>query len=76
MIIRDLPDRQRPREKMAQDGPAALSDAELLAIFLRVGVRGESAIEMGQRLLSTHGSLAALGSLHLEQLAQEHGLGL
>ncbi len=76
MIIHDLPDQMRPREKMAQEGPASLSDAELLAIFLRVGVKGESAIELGQRLLSSHGGLAALGSLEIAQLAREHGLGL
>ncbi|MFP6866856.1 MAG: DNA repair protein RadC [Roseibacillus sp.] len=76
MIIHDLPSQKRPREKMAQDGASALSDAELLAIFLRVGVKGESAIEVGQRLLSTHGGLAALGGLEIAQLACEHGLGL
>lgn len=76
MIIHDLPDAKRPREKMAQDGASALTDAELLAIFLRVGVKGESAIEVGQRLLANHGGLAALGSLEIAQLAREHGLGL
>lgn len=76
MIIHDLPDQKRPREKMAQEGAASLSDAELLAIFLRVGVKGESAIEVGQRLLANHGGLAALGSLEIAQLAREHGLGL
>ena len=76
MIINDLPDQQRPREKMAQEGAGSLTDAELLAIFLRVGVKGESAIEVGQRLLSQHGGLAALGGLEIAQLAREHGLGL
>ncbi len=76
MIIRDLPDQKRPREKMAQEGAVALSDAELLAIFLRVGVRGESAIAVGQRLLEKHGGLAALGGLEIVQLTREHGLGL
>lgn len=76
MIINDLPDQQRPREKMAQLGAGSLSDAELLAIFLRVGVKGESAIDLGQRLLSQHGGLAALGGLDLAQLISEHGLGL
>ena len=76
MIIRDLPDQKRPREKMAQEGAVALSDAELLAIFLRVGVRGESAIAVGQRRLEKHGGLAALGGLEIVQLTREHGLGL
>lgn len=74
--IHELPDELRPREKMAREGPGALSDAELLAIFLRVGVKGESAIELGRRLLATHGGLAALGQLDISQLAAEHGLGL
>ena len=76
MTIRDLPDQKRPREKMAQEGAVVLSDAELLAIFLRVGVRGESAIAVGQRLLEKHGGLAALGGLEIAQLTREHGLGL
>lgn len=74
--LNELPSDQRPREKMARDGASALSDAELLAIFLRVGVKGESAIEVGQRLLRTHGGLAPLGRLEIAQLAAEHGLGL
>ena len=76
MVINELPDRLRPREKMAREGAGALSDAELLAIFLRVGVKGESAIEVGQRLLDQHGGLGALGGLEIAQLAREHGLGL
>ena len=76
MTINDLPGRRRPREKMAREGATALSDAELLAIFLRVGVRGETAIEIGERLLRDHGGLAALGSLEIAQLRREHGLGL
>ncbi len=74
--IQELPDEMRPREKMAREGAGSLSDAELLAIFLRVGVKGESAIEVGRRLLATHGGLAALGRLDISQLSAEHGLGL
>jgi len=76
MRINDLPDELRPRERMAQDGPGALSNAELLAIFLRVGVKGESAIDVGERLLREHGGLASLGRLEIAQLSKEHGLGL
>ena len=76
MTINDLPGQKRPREKMAREGAAALSDAELLAIFLRVGVKGESAIEIGQRLLEEHGGLSDLGRLELAQLTRERGLGL
>jgi DNA repair protein RadC len=74
--INDLPDELRPREKMSRQGPGSLSDAELLAIFLRVGVKGESAIEVGRRLLATHGGLAALGKIEIAQLSTERGLGL
>ncbi|MEO0447042.1 MAG: UPF0758 domain-containing protein, partial [Verrucomicrobiota bacterium] len=53
--IADLPEEDRPREKLLQRGPLSLSDAELLAIFLRVGVRGQSAIDLGRSLLQDHG---------------------
>ncbi len=74
--INDLPQDERPREKLAKHGAGSLSDAELLAIFLRVGVKGQSAIEIGKRLLETYGSLSQLSRLELSQLAQEYGLGL
>ena len=74
--INDLPQDQRPREKLAKLGSGSLSDAELLAIFLRVGVKGQSAIEVGKRLLNTYGSLSQLSRLELSDLAKEHGLGL
>lgn len=73
--IPDLPEEERPRERLARLGATALSDAELLAIFLRVGVQGSSAIEIGRRLLDKYGSLSELGRLSVRELAQEHGLG-
>lgn len=73
--IPDLPANERPRERMARLGASALSDAELLAIFLRTGVQGSSAIEVGQGLLKKYGSLSALGGLSVKELAAEHGLG-
>ena len=76
MRLKELPGPQRPRERMAALGASALSDAELLAVFLRTGVKGETAVEVGQRLLATHGGLAVLGQLDLAQIAAEHGLGL
>ena len=60
---------------MARLGAGSLSDAELLAIFLRTGVTGSSAIEVGQRLLKKYGSLSALGGLSVRELSTEHGLG-
>lgn len=74
-LIPDLPEDERPRERLARLGAAALSDAELLAIFLRVGVKGSSAIEVGRKLIQKYGSLNALGGLSVKELAAEHGLG-
>lgn len=76
MMIRDLPDAERPREKLAHLGPAALDNAELLALFLRTGIRGKSAIELGRDILRHFGSLHALGSAGLEALRHTPGLGL
>ena len=73
--IPDLPKNERPRERFARVGASAISDAELLAIFLRVGVKGVSAIEMGRKLLKKHGGLNGLGGLTVKELSQEHGLG-
>lgn len=73
--INDLPEEDRPREKLAKWGAAALSNAELLAIFLRVGVVGKSAIEVAQELLNAHGSLRELGKSDIKQLSQQHGVG-
>ena len=60
MGIADWPEGERPREKLLERGAAALSDAELLAIFLRVGTRGRSAIDLGRDLIEHFGSLSTL----------------
>ncbi|BDS07695.1 hypothetical protein NT6N_27350 [Oceaniferula spumae] len=73
--IPDLPQDERPRERLARLGASAISDAELLAIFLRVGVKGSSAIEVGRKLLQKHGSLTELGGMSVKELSKEHGLG-
>lgn len=74
--ICDMPCNSRPREKMLNYGPASLDNAELLALFLSTGTRGKSAIEIGRDLLAKHGSIGALGSLLIAELAKEHGLGI
>ena len=74
--INQLPSEQRPREKLANDGAQSLSDAELIAIFLRTGLKGESAIEIGNRLIAKFGSLTSLGQLDAKELSKERGLGL
>ena len=75
MSIRDWPAAERPREKLLEQGAAALSDAELLAIFLRTGVAGKSAVDLARQLLSEFGSLRALLEADLPQFSQHLGLG-
>ena len=61
---------------MASLGPGALSNEELLAIFIRTGTKGSSAIDIGRQLLRKHGGIVPLARLDLMELCQEHGLGL
>jgi len=75
MAITDWPEGERPREKLMQQGAAALSDAELLAIFLRVGVTGKSAVDLARDLLQQFGSLNGIFSASLAQINQVHGMG-
>jgi DNA repair protein RadC len=73
--IRDLPPRERPRERLRSAGPGALSHAELLAILLRTGSKGESALALAQRLLSHFGGLGGLAGASFADLEQFKGLG-
>ena len=73
--IHDLAEDERPRERLAHLGAQSLSTAELIAILLRVGVQGESAIQVGQRLLQTFGGLAGLHRATFTELCNQHGLG-
>ncbi|MBO3276131.1 RadC family protein [Pseudomonas schmalbachii] len=75
MSIRDWPAAERPREKLLERGAASLSDAELLAIFLRTGVAGCSAVELARRLLQEFGSLRALLEADLAAFSRHLGLG-
>jgi len=75
MSIRDWPASERPREKLLDQGAAALSDAELLAIFLRTGVAGKSAVDLARYLLAEFGSLRALLEADLDQFSAHLGLG-
>ncbi len=75
MSITDWPEDQRPRERLIKLGAAALSDAELLAVFLRVGVKGKSAVELGHEMLSHFGSLQGLFSAPMGSFSLIHGLG-
>ncbi len=76
MAIRDWPVAERPRERLLQKGAAALSDAELLAIFLRVGIRGKSAIDLARDLIDQFdGDLAQLVSASGKTLSKLPGIG-
>ena len=76
MPITDWPDDERPREKLLQRGPESLSDAELLAIFLRTGIRGKTAVDLARDLLKEFGSLRALLESDFERFRQSPGLGM
>ncbi len=75
MRITDWPVDDRPREKLLAKGPAALSDAELLAIFLRIGVSGKSAVDLARDLLNEFGSLSALCAASAQELCKLPGVG-
>lgn len=75
MPITDWPDAERPREKLLARGPDSLSDAELLAIFLRTGVRGKTAVDLARDLLGEFGSLRALLAADHARFCQAKGLG-
>lgn len=75
MAITDWPEGERPREKLLQRGPDALSDAELLAIFLRVGVTGKSAVDLARELLRHFGSLTRLFNAMQAEFTAFPGMG-
>ncbi|HEY0737543.1 MAG TPA: DNA repair protein RadC [Herpetosiphonaceae bacterium] len=73
--IKELPASEQPRERMRDHGPAALSDAELLAILLRTGVTGINVVELARKLLIEHGGWVGLQRLSFEEMMKIHGLG-
>ena len=75
MAITDWPAAERPREKLIELGAEALSDSELLAIFLRVGVTGKSAVDLARDLLTQFGSLNGIFAATEYELSQVHGIG-
>ncbi len=75
MTIKDWPAEDRPREKLLLRGSASLTDAELLAIFLRTGTIGKSAVDLARDLLTNFGSLKALLDADQEHFCLAHGLG-
>jgi len=75
MAIRDWPAEERPREKLLSRGPHTLSDAELLAIFLRTGCSGKSAVDLARDLLLNFGGLRPLLEAEQSEFCKAHGLG-
>lgn len=76
MAITDWPREDRPREKLLRKGVESLSDAELVAILLRTGVRGKSAVELARETLKRFGSLSALLAADVTALSASPGMGV
>jgi DNA repair protein RadC len=75
MLLKDLPEDARPREKLLARGAVALGDAELLALLLRTGLPGKNALQLGQELLETFGGVAGLLHTSADDLKRIKGLG-
>lgn len=75
MLFRDWPAAERPREKLLQMGPGALTEAELIAVVLRHGHRGASALDLARSLLARFGSLRGLLSAPREEVCRHPGMG-
>ena len=75
MLLKDLPQEARPREKLLSRGAAALSDAELLALLLRSGIRGKNVLQLAQELVDRFGGVAGLLHMPAEALMTVKGLG-
>ena len=73
--IREMPQEERPREKLAAHGASALTNPELIAILLRTGVVGANAIEVARELLETYGSLTGLSRCNVDELSKIRGVG-
>ena len=73
--IREMPQDERPREKLLARGVSALSDPELIAILLRTGLRGANAVEVGRQLLETYKSLTGISRCSVKELRKIPGIG-
>lgn len=76
LSLKELPEDERPREKLQRDGEASLTDAELLAVILGSGTTTETAIQLAQRMLKEVGDLHALSLLSMTELKRFHGIGI
>lgn len=75
MKITDWPSSERPREKLLREGAESLADAELLAVFLRTGMRGLTAVDLGRKLINRFGSLGAFLNADKKDVLAELGMG-
>jgi DNA repair protein RadC len=75
LTIHELPEQERPRERLESLGASALSDNELIAILLRTGLQGASAIELGRQLIAQYGSLGAVARCSVAELQKIRGIG-
>ena len=75
-MLKDWPSSEKPREKLLTNGAQSLSDAELLAIFLRTGVKGCHVVDLARQLLKSFGSIAAIYQASVDEFCQVHGLGV
>ena len=75
MSIKNWPEAERPREKLLSNGAQYLSDAELLAIFLRTGVKGKTAVDLARELLAQFGNLRKLLTADQQEFCSHAGLG-
>src|SRR5436190_7405365 len=75
LLIRELPDSERPRERLMEKGPDALKNSELIAILLRTGLKGVSAIQVAEQLLQRFDSLDNLSRATIAELRQIKGIG-
>src|SRR5213593_507687 len=73
--LKDQPASERPRERLAAKGADALSQAELIAILLRTGLKGTNVLEIGKQLLHKYGSLRSLAQASIEDLRTIKGIG-
>lgn len=73
--IKDLPQHERPRERLETQGPTALSNPELIAIILRTGNSSQTAVELASTLLSRHGSLRELSKASVAEISKTKGIG-
>ena len=75
-MLKDWPVDEKPREKLLNHGAGVLSDAELLAIFLRTGVKGCHVVDLARQLLADFGSISAIYGASVTEFCQGHGLGV